>query len=336
MDVPAYVRYRTLIDLEGAAPDSPPARAALAETLADPRVALLLEDVSRWPGTVLNSHKSASQTFHTLEFLSELGLPGDHPAIATALDRILASAGPDGVPRLPMTYPKQFGGPGVETSSWALCDAPTLLTAAVRFGRSGDPGVRQGIATLAALARGNGWPCATSPELGFRGPGRKDDPCPYASLVMLRLLAACAEALSASGDRSAADATLASDAARSGVAALLSCWERSRDWHPYIFYMGDDFRRLKAPFLWYDVLHVAEVLSSFPSARGDPRLAEMLALIRSKRSASGGYRPESIYQPYKAWDFGQKKDDSPWLCFLVRRLERRLGAGPESGHGYVR
>lgn len=324
MDVPAYVRYRTLIDLEVAAPDSPPARAALAETLDDPRVALLLEEVSRWPGTVLNSHKSASQTFHTLEFLSELGLPGDHPSIAAAVDRILESAGPDGVPRLPMTYPKQFGGPGVETSSWALCDAPTLLTAAVRFGRSGDPGVRQGIATLSALARDKGWPCATAPELGFRGPGRKDDPCPYATLVMLRLLAAYSEALATSGDSAAADATLASDAARSGVAALFSCWDRSRDWHPYIFYMGDDFRRLKAPFLWYDILHVAEVLSRFPSARTDPRLAEMLAVIGAKRSASGGYRPESIYQPYKAWDFGQKKEDSPWLSFLVLRLEARL------------
>ncbi|MBU1080807.1 MAG: hypothetical protein KKB59_09985, partial [Spirochaetes bacterium] len=266
---------------------------------------------------------------HTLEFLSELGLPGDHPSVATAVDRILESAGPDGVPRLPMTYPKQFGGPGVEMSSWALCDAPTLLTAAVRFGRSGDARVRRGIATLTALARENGWPCAVSPELKFRGPGRKEDPCPYATLVMLRLLAAYAEALAGASAHAAAsseeaDAILSSDAARAGVGALLACWERSRDWHPYIFYAGDDFRKLKAPFLWYDVLHVAEILSCFPFARGDPRLAAMLEVIRSKRGASGGYRPESAYQPYKAWDFGQKKEDSPWLAFLIRRLEARF------------
>ena len=42
---------------------------------------------------------------------------------------------------------------------------------------------------LAGLVRGNGWPCAVSKELGnFRGPGRKDDPCPFANLAMLKAL----------------------------------------------------------------------------------------------------------------------------------------------------
>lgn len=320
---PPWVRLRTKVDLEGRGGDDPEVRADLEALLADERVRVLLDEVARWPGKVLNSHRSASQTFHVLEFLSELGVPAEHPAIVVATERILESAGPDGIPRLPMTYPEHFGGPGVETACWALCDAPTLLSCLVRFGRASDPAVGRGVAALASLVRPNGWPCAVCAELGgFRGPGRKDDPCPYADLIMLRLLADWADAAgSAAGP---ADGASASDA---GVECLLSCWENSADRHPYLFYMGTDFRKLKAPFLWYDILHVVDVLSRYPRARRDPRFLEMLEVVESKAQADGSFAAESVYAPYKAWDFGQKKEDSPWIEFLVARIRLRLSPG---------
>ncbi|HCM26532.1 MAG: hypothetical protein A2Z99_13800 [Treponema sp. GWB1_62_6] len=321
--VPPWVRLRTLLDLEGRSAADGETAAAREATLADPRVRQLLADVTRWPGTVLNSHRSASQSFHTLEFLSEL-LAGSGPPpaeVGIALDRILESMGADGIPRLPMTYSATHGGPGVEMNAWALCDAPTLLLSLVRFGRGADPRVCAGIRALSALIRDNGWPCAVSPELSFRGPGRKDDPCPYATLIMLRLLAASG-ACGACGGEAAAAASAAATAA--GAESLLDCWARSRERSPYLFRMGTDFRKLKAPFLWYDILHVAEVLSLFPAVRLDSRFLEMVGLIRSRRTADGSYLAESVYAPYKEWDFGQKKAPSPWIGFLVRRLEKRL------------
>jgi hypothetical protein len=37
---------------------------------------------------------------------------------------------------------------------------------------------------LLSLVRENGWPCAVSASLGnFRGPGRRGDPCPYATFL---------------------------------------------------------------------------------------------------------------------------------------------------------
>ena len=167
-----------------------------------------------------------------------------------------------------MTYPEHFGGTGVETWAWALCDAPIVLRALVRFGGARDPRVRQGVRTLTALAEPFGWPCRVAPELGsFRGPGRKTDPCPFATLIMLELLAALRE--EAPGDPEAAPSRTEPEAA-AGVEALLSCWEQSETWHPYIFYMGTDFRKLKAPGLWYDILHVADVLSRFPRGTAGP------------------------------------------------------------------
>lgn len=40
---------------------------------------------------------------------------------------------------------------------------------------------------LTGLLRDNGWPCAVSKELGrFRGPGRKEDSCPFSNLATLK------------------------------------------------------------------------------------------------------------------------------------------------------
>ncbi len=319
-----WVRYRALLDLEGLSPEDPPAVDARLAMENSAQLKALLESVSPWPGTVLNSHKSASQGFHSLSFLADLGVSPEQPALAAALRSVLDRMGDDGMPRLPMTYPEHFGGSGAETWCWALCDAPLLLKALVRLGYGADPRVAAGVRTVFSLARPFGWPCAVSPELGgFRGPGRKDDPCPFANLICLDLAAACAET---PGADPFPDGIRNQAALKAGIASLLSCWERSLDWHPYIFYAGTDFRKLKAPFIWYDLLHVADALSRFPDALGHPGFAEMLAAIHAKRKEDGSYWADSVYLPYKAWDFGQKKAPSPWLSLMVERIERRASA----------
>lgn len=323
---PPWVRYRAFLDLVGAPRDSAEALAARKAMLESPQVRVLLADVGTWPGTVINNHRSASQTFHTLQFLGELGADRDSPEVSAACGRVLERMDPDGVPRLPMTYPEHFGGPGVETWAWALCDAPVILRALVRFGLGSDPRVRRGVKTLAGLAESFGWSCRVSPELGsFRGPGKKTDPCPFATLSMLELLAALREE---NPDDEEASELASGSAARSGLEALLDCWSGSGERHPYMFFMGTDFRKLKAPCLWYDILHVADVFSRFPAALPDPRFRAMLDAIRSKARPDGTFVPESVYLPYKAWDFGQKKEPSPWLEFLVARIGKRaLSAG---------
>ena len=51
--------------------------------------------------------------------------------------------------------------------------------------------------------------------------------------------------------------------------------------------MGTDFRKLKVPFVWYDLLHVLDVLTQFPWLGHDPRLREMAGLLASKADAEG-------------------------------------------------
>jgi hypothetical protein len=87
--------------------------------------------------------------------------------------------------------------------------------------------------------------------------------------------------------------------------------------------MGTDFCKLKAPLIWYDILHVLDVLSAFPSVIKDPRFQAMLETALQKMTPDRTFIPESIYLPYKNWDFGQKKDPSRWITFLMYRIMQR-------------
>jgi hypothetical protein len=208
--------------------------------------------------------------------------------------------------------PKHFGGAGEDVFSWCLCDAPLLLLALLKAGADYHKYIKPGVDYLASLCRDNGFPCAVSPELGkFRGPGKKDDCCPYATLIMADLMSHIPEYRD-------------SRVAAFSVKALLNLWENSLDWHPYMFYMGSDFRKLKAPSLWYDIVGVAGVLSKYEFAREDPRFLEMINHIKSKQDKNGFFTPESVYLKLKDWDFGQKKAPSPYLTYLCYQIFKRL------------
>ena len=109
-----------------------------------------------------------------------------------------------------------------------------------------------------------------------------------------------------------------------GASELLRLWENSLTEHPYIFYMGNDFRKLKLPLIWYDVLHVVDVLSRIPLLRTNPALAKMLGVVFGSELAEGGFVPGSVYQEFRDWDFGQKKVPSEWLGLRVELIRARL------------
>ena len=72
-----------------------------------------------------------------------------------------------------------------------LAFAADILHALLSFGLAKNTRVGKALRHLLSLVRENGWPCAVSPSLGkFRGPGRRGDPCPYATPLMLKVLSA--------------------------------------------------------------------------------------------------------------------------------------------------
>ncbi len=307
-----FIAYRTRLDLLGQAEHDPAVQASRQAMLRDPRLKTLLAELADWPGVVIASHKSASQPFHKLTFVADLGMKASDSEIAPIIQRIMAHTSSEGPFSLPMNIPTAYGGSGDEQWAWALCDAPLIVYALIKFGIQDDPAVVAAIEHLVELVRDNGFPCAVSKTLGsWRGPGRKQDPCPFANLAMLKAL-------------SQTHVWRDSQAARTGAETLLSLWSDSSERHPYMFYMGTDFRKLKAPLVWYDLLHVLDVLSSLPWLAHDARLHDMLAVLTSKADAQGRFTNESIWTAWKDWEFGQKRAPSRWLTLLAWRIIRRL------------
>ena len=312
LEGPPWVVYHTRLDLLNEPADGSEVVSARESMIAHGQIQALLTELSDWPWPLLKSHKTAGHPLHKLVFLADLGLRIDDPGVGQVVERILGHQSDEGPFQILVNISPGYGGSGEDQWAWMLCDAPLLVYALSRFGMRDDPRVRAAIEHLVGLVRENGWPCAVTSELGkFRGPGRKTDPCPYANLVMLQVLA---EVPGFHGD----------DAARIGAGSLLALWEQRRERRPYLFAMGTHFARLKAPLVWYDILHVTEVLSRFAWLHEDRRLREMTTLVRDKADESGRYTAESVWRDWKAFDFGQKRTPSRWLTLLVLRMLRRV------------
>jgi len=321
-----WTRYRTLVDLLERPEDDADVQTARAEMVAHPQVQELIAEASTWPSYALKRHNDAKHPLYKFSTLADFGLRADDVppdggiGMAAGITAVMAHQSPEGAFQIPMNIPESRGGTGEDTWTWMLCDAPTLLYALLAMGAQGslalgdDEHVQRAVDHLVGLVDDNGWRCkAAASEMGkiFRGPGRKADPCPIVNVYALKALAQVPELLD-------------SPATRTGAEMLLWHWEHQTERKIYLFGIGSDFRKLKYPFVWYDVLHVVDVLSRFPFVHADPRFQEMVATITAQADGDGRYTASSMYRAWKGWSFANKKQPSPWLTFLVLRVQKRI------------
>jgi hypothetical protein len=332
-----WTRYRTLVDLLDRPADDLEVQAARAEMLAHPQVQALIAEAATWPGYALERHNDASHPIYKFSTLADFGVRADDAGMSASIEAVLAHQAPEGAFQSLTNIHKRYGGTGEDMWAWMLCDAPTLLYALLAVGPSTLPfdsaqdrlrtglgddelcpepaegRVQRAVEHLVGLVDENGWRCVAAPELGkFKGPGRKADPCPVANVFALKALSQVPELLD-------------SPATRTGAEMLLWHWEHQTERKIYMFGIGTDFRKLKYPFVWYDILHVVDVLSRFRFVHADPRFQEMVKTITAQADENGCYTARSMYRAWKGWSFADKKNPSPWLTFLVLRAQRRMG-----------
>lgn len=307
-----WTEYRTRIDLlQHSASDNEVIKAK-EKLLKHQNIKNLISEFSQWNSAVLSSHKNAGLLMHKLVFLADIGFNHSDEKIPQIISKIFEYTSEDGVFQSLMNIPTHFGGTGKDQLAWVLCDAPLIVYALAKMGLQNDENVLKAKNFLMNLHSENGFRCKGSKEIGkFRGPGKKEDPCPYSTLIMLKLLNLFEE------DKN-------SEPAKISAETLLNLWEKSKQLHPYMFYMGTDFKKLKAPLIWYDILNLADTLSNFDFIRNDKIFAEIIETINNKANAEGKFTPESEWKAWKGWDFGQKKIPSSWLTFLIYRINSRV------------
>jgi hypothetical protein len=307
-----WTRFHTRLDLLGEGASDPSVKSARQEMLAHPKVSELVTRAAGWGQVPLKRHNDAGHSIYAISTLAHFGLRADDPGMDVVTGKILAHQSAEGAFQTLVNIPRAFGGDGLDDWTWIVCDAPTLLYSLLSFGLEDDPRVRKALGHLADLVSENGWHCACAPGLGkFHGPGRRTDPCPIANVYALKALASKPELQNGA-------------AAHAGAEMLLAHWADDSHPKPYLFGSGTDFRKLKYPFVWYDILHAADTLSRFPFVREDPRFISMVKSITGQASPQGYITATSMYQSWKGWSFADKKSPSPWLTYVVHALVKRI------------
>jgi hypothetical protein len=282
---------------------------AKKEAFKDPLIVNLIDELQEWPGSTLKRHNDAKLQMHKLSFLADLGMTIKDKGIKDITERILEHESCEGIFQVKVNIPVRFGGTGEDQYSWMLCDAPLLFYSLIKLGVDRNR-LNQGLEYLFSLSTDYGFPCAASPELGrFNGPGKRGTICPYANLLMLKLFTLFPEKYE-------------DIQCKTAVYALLDHWEKKDK--KYLFGIGSDFNKLKFPFIWFDILHVAEILSYFDYAVKDKRFLEILSVIKVKRNSEQLFKAESVWMAWKNIDSGHKKTVSSWISFIVYRIFNRI------------
>jgi len=148
-----------------------------------------------------------------------------------------------------------------------------------------DPALDSAWNKLQALVGDTFYPCCGSiPK--FKGPGPRGGMCPYVNLLAARALAA---------DPAFRDSV----AAKRAAGVVLGHWSERKEKKYFLFGMGTDFRKLKFPMVWYNLLHVVSALRLIDGVAEDPRFREMTSLLWDKLGADSRATPESMYMAYK-------------------------------------
>ncbi|MHA2202229.1 MAG: hypothetical protein ACW991_00935 [Candidatus Hodarchaeales archaeon] len=283
--------------------------------LKDHFIKNLIESGVKWENIPLRRHNDAKHPIHHLEILVEFGLTREDPGISQVCEKILSHQSSDGAFLTNILVPKRFKGSGEPTWAWMTCDIPILIYFLSYMGYKTDQRVKKAIDHLTELVRENGFGCHSSiPK--FRGPGRKDDHCPYGNLLALKALANH-------------NTLQVKKVWKSALQAQMEFWENRKQRKIYLFGIGTDFKKLKYPNIYYNIIHVLDVLSLYEDTRKTQAFEEMLAIVNRKQREEGGFIPESVWRAYNTYDFGQKKEISPTLTYKIALINHRCGLIPE-------
>lgn len=291
----AYIRYQAQRFLPGEAADP-----ALLDT--DPFIQENLAIVGSWKSEILARHDKPDLFMHRLALLADLGVTRQTKNAEAVIESLLANIGDDGSFMVNIMIPTVFGGSGEVRPDWVICDFPVTLYALLRMAPS-DSRLEPAVSKLTGLQGDEFYPCCGSiPK--FKGPGPRNGMCPYANLLVARALSAHPEARKGS-------------AAQKASRAVLDHWTNREKKKPFMFGMGTDFRKLKYPMVWYNILHTVAALKSIPGVSSDPRFIEIRGLLGEKLDASARAKPESVYMCYKTQEWSDKKSPSRLMTIRV-------------------
>jgi hypothetical protein len=306
-------RYRTLVDIAGESPSASGVQQARRSMLDDPRVKALLREATDWLPKAPSRNSDATLSYFKLRMLADFGMTVEDDgvgkivevALSHRIDNMVAARG-----TVPTRLKKgeKYVKPDPYADVWSIspCTSPIITYILLALGYQSVL-VEQAVEELLSRwTTSQGWFCHFFfVESQFK---KLEIGCPMAGLMALEVL-------------SLVPALRGSDYSRNAFQTL----KFHRDYGKTIYYFGRSkkFWTLKYPFVWYNALYLADVLTRFDFLRGDVLVQELIDWIEHSQDEQGRFRPTSMYTEYKGWDFADKKNPSPWMTFLCCRILKR-------------
>lgn len=313
LDSNPWTRYRSFIDLLEYDYNSKEVKDAHADLIKDSNIQKLIQETSEWMPKAATRNNDPQITYFRLKMLSEFGLDKNDPGIkdiykeATKHIRGDLFACKGTIPERPKKGQK-IEKPDLEADVWHIspCNSPVITYSLYGLGyRTGV--VKKSIEKLKELWNSEiGWFCHF---FFVEGQHKKVNAgCPIAGMMALDVFSLIPELKESIYSKNAFTPILF-----------------HKEFGETLYYFGRSkkFWTFKYPYVWYNGLYLADVLSRFYFLKKSPVLQECIDWIIQNQDKNGRFKPTSIFMPYKNWDFGNKKEPSPWITFLVCRILKR-------------
>jgi hypothetical protein len=296
LDGPEWIRCavrRQLLD------ETPDPQAALQESAIANIVESFKDETLGFPALKSGTVSYKGPLYWNLFFLADIGFSAKDLQMESEFDEILDLQAEDGTYTLSKEMKPHY-----------FCISSILLHSIGKMRSWDDPRLERYSQVLLNSQRlDGGWHCAARRAVGQKL--EHTESCPMDNLNILLLFGQQEQYRQDPVFNGACD-------------LLLRHWQKQEEtWRPYGFGIGTDFKRLKYPAVTYGILRVLDVLSLFPYAVKHEAFRQMLDCVRGK-AVEGKYSAESVVKNFAAFDFGQKKEPSRWITFLINRIEKRV------------
>ena len=304
-----WTKYKVLTELLNKPDSSSEVIAAKQELINHPQIQELIKETKNWLPKAPTRNSDSTVSYYKLRMLTDFGLTINDPSmkeifdIATAhkINNLFASRGTE-----PIKPQKDKPDPYADVWHISPCNSPIILY------------------SLLCLEPNNSQVKKAVKELKNRWNTKQGWFCHYFFVdgMFKKLQVGCQMA------------GLMALEAFSKVPELKESTNAQNAYHPlkfhyeygktmYYFGRSKRFWTLKYPFVWYNALYLAEVLTRFEFVKNEELVKELVKWIEQAQDNQGRFTSTSMFMAYKGWDFANKNEPSPWITFLCCRILKR-------------
>lgn len=304
-----WTRYMTLLDLLGKKDETEEVLQAKRDLEEDPLVLQLIKEAGQWFSVTPKRHDDSKMSHYQLKMLADFGFTESNHMIKSITDSATKHMEND-LFAIKQALPVKGSNIDIDDNfnEWhALpCDSPVICSTLYRLGNR-NKALMQSIDVIKEKWNNDtGWFC----DLFFvSGQFKKHQVgCMMAGLEALELFSLFPNTENDIHIKNA-----------------FYPLKYHRDYGKSLYYFGRSkkFWSLKYPFVWYNALYIAEILSRFDYLKEEVLLKEIIDWILESQDTDGRFKPTSMFMHYKKWDFANKKEASPWITYLCCKILKR-------------